>query len=73
MQLNRKGLRAFFAARAQASRFERPGCGGCHSSKLAAPSENEVFTNFRYYNLGAPPNLNVRALSGGGCRQRWPV
>jgi cytochrome c peroxidase len=44
--------------------FSHAGCGGCHLSNPGGSSEKEVFTNFRYYNLGTPVNRNVRALNG---------
>jgi cytochrome c peroxidase len=44
--------------------FSRAGCGGCHLSNAGGASEKELFTNFKYGNLGTPPNRNVRALNG---------
>ncbi len=40
----------------------RAGCSACHLSNGGAPKE--VFTSFKYYNIGTPPNRNVRALNG---------
>ncbi len=44
--------------------FARSSCGSCHLSNPGGFSEKEVFTNFKYYNLGTPQNRNVRALNG---------
>lgn len=38
------------------------GCNRCHSS-TAAGARDEVFTNFRYFNLGVPRNAVVRRLN----------
>jgi len=43
---------------------ERGNCAACHMSGGGAPGDREVFSNFRYYNLGVPVNRNVRAANG---------
>ncbi|ADP72650.1 Di-heme cytochrome c peroxidase [Rhodomicrobium vannielii ATCC 17100] len=47
---------------------ERGNCAACHMSGEGAPAEREVFSNFRYYNLGVPVNRVVRALNGSAPR-----
>ena len=42
----------------------RASCGACHLSNGGGPSAREVFTGFKYYNIGTPANRNVRALNG---------
>ncbi len=42
----------------------RASCGACHLSNGGGPSAKEVFTGFKYYNIGTPANRNVRALNG---------
>ena len=43
---------------------ERSSCGGCHLSGSDAIAGKEVFTGFKYANIGTPANRNVRALNG---------
>ena len=43
---------------------ERSSCGGLPPVERRRPSGREVFTGFKYYNIGTPPNRNVRALNG---------
>ncbi|MFT4080833.1 cytochrome-c peroxidase [Propionicimonas sp.] len=43
---------------------ERGNCAACHMSSDRKPAEREVFSNFRYYNLGVPVNRTVRAANG---------
>ena len=42
----------------------RSSCGACHLSGGDAVSGKEVFTGFKYANIGTPANRNVRALNG---------
>lgn len=42
----------------------RSSCSGCHVSGEEGASGKEVFSNFRYYNIGVPANRTVRALNG---------
>jgi cytochrome c peroxidase len=42
----------------------RGNCGACHLSNGTGASEKEVFSGFKYYNIGTPANRNVRALNG---------
>ncbi len=42
---------------------ERASCSACHMSNGDGAAA-EVFTNFKYYNLGTPANAKVRALNG---------
>ncbi|MGO9484158.1 MAG: cytochrome-c peroxidase [Rhodomicrobium sp.] len=43
---------------------ERSSCSACHLSNAGSASRAEVFTGFKYYNIGTPPNRTVRALNG---------
>ena len=42
----------------------RSSCGACHLSGSEGVSGKEVFTGFKYANIGTPANRNVRALNG---------
>ena len=42
----------------------RGNCGACHLSNGPGAAEKEVFSGFKYYNIGTPANRNVRALNG---------
>nr|WP_246317650.1 cytochrome c peroxidase [Hyphomicrobium methylovorum] len=39
-------------------------CSACHMTSESSGSKAELFTNFRYYNLGVPKNDTVRRLNG---------
>jgi cytochrome c peroxidase len=43
---------------------ERSSCSACHMSNGDGARAAEVFTNFKYYNIGTPANAKVRALNG---------
>ncbi len=43
---------------------ERSNCTACHLSARGGSAKTEIFTNSKYYNLGTPANLKVRALNG---------
>ena len=42
----------------------RSSCGACHLSGAGGASGKELFTSFKYANIGTPANRNVRALNG---------
>ncbi|MBS0252493.1 MAG: c-type cytochrome [Proteobacteria bacterium] len=45
------------------------GCSRCHSSVGVSGSHHDAFTNFRYFNLGVPENISVRAQNGSDVRR----
>ncbi len=43
---------------------EKASCSECHLSNKGGAAGKEVFSNFKYYNLGVPANRTVRGLNG---------
>ena len=43
---------------------ERSNCGACHLQEPERRGKREVFTNFKYFDIGTPPNRKVRAIAG---------
>jgi cytochrome c peroxidase len=47
-------------------------CASCHMSGDSAAGGRELFTNFRYHNIGVPANAAVRRRNGLGLAHRDP-
>ena len=45
-------------------------CSSCHLLNVSSLREQEPFTNYRYHNIGLPPNVTLRSKNGSAIDRR---